>query len=241
MSVRHLLATGLAATGLLALAPAARAADLDYGYGDAPPPPVAEEKVEFGSGWYIRGDIGATKNLGALSFYDPSRNLFFSGVERTNNIGYDLSLGGGYSFTSAIRGDIVADFHQPAATLDNQAFCYQSVSQTCVSTGHFNSYDALINGYYDFGKWGIVSPYVGAGVGVAFGNSKSNLLGGSSQYVGSFSYHQLAWALMAGISLDVFDHTKLDIGYRYLDNGTVTGVHINFHEIRAGLRYMIDN
>jgi opacity protein-like surface antigen len=48
---------------------------------------------------------------------------------------------------------------------------------------------------------------------------------------------------MAGFSVDVFDHTKLDIGYRYLNQGSVpggTGV-LSSQEVRAGLRYMVDN
>ncbi len=46
---------------------------------------------------------------------------------------------------------------------------------------------------------------------------------------------------MAGLSFDVFPHTKLDIGYRYLNLGTVQNVRLDAHEARAGLRYMIDN
>jgi opacity protein-like surface antigen len=46
---------------------------------------------------------------------------------------------------------------------------------------------------------------------------------------------------MAGVGIDVYAHTKLDIGYRYIDNGTVIGSHVRYNEIRAGLRYMIDN
>lgn len=61
--------------------------------------------------------------------------------------------------------------------------------------------------------------------------------------------YNFAWSLMAGVAIDVSQHAKLDIGYRYLDLGkystvSVTGVaregSITAHEVRAGIRYMID-
>ena len=36
-------------------------------------------------------------------------------------------------------------------------------------------------------------------------------------------------------------HGKVDIGYRYLNDGKVEGLNVNYQEVRAGLRYMIDN
>ena len=67
----------------------------------------------------------------------------------------------------------------------------------------------------------------------------------------SISYH-FAWALMGGFAIDVTDHLKLDIGYRYVNLGTFTGIEStpsgakivnekqSTQEIRAGFRYMID-
>lgn len=289
MSVRHLLATGLAATGLVALAPAARAADLDYGYGDAPPPPVAEEKVEFGSGWYIRGDIGATK-LPSLQLTPPSdlvsnSSNYFAPSPPTavlgtgHNIGYVASLGAGYQFNNWFRTDVLADFGQPLSTFGTTSppgsvFCPTGASAGTENSGactgrftaHVNRYDVLVNGYLDFGRWQAFSPYVGAGVGLSFGhyhtaatyiqgngvpyeNIAYQLPGGGPTYNGNYdssaggSYQTFAFALMAGVAVDVFDHTKLDIGYRYLNLGSIPGVSgtLSEHEVRAGLRYLVDN
>jgi opacity protein-like surface antigen len=60
-----------------------------------------------------------------------------------------------------------------------------------------------------------------------------------------------AWALMAGVAYDLTTHAKLDRGYRYLNLGKVTGVSsalggpvssptTNSHEVRVGIRYVID-
>jgi opacity protein-like surface antigen len=217
----------------------ASAADLDPGYADVPPP--VEQQVTFGSGWYVRGDIAAEKTYSLGVVQPANSSVIYSGVSQSSKVGYDLSLGGGYSFTNSIRGDITADFHQPLTAEQNPTFCLSSASRTCDATARYNSYDALANGYYDFGPFGIVTPYVGAGVGMAFGTLNTTLTGGANTYGSHYSYHNLAWALMAGVSVDVYNHTKLDIGYRYLNNGTVAGTKVYYNEVRAGLRYMIDN
>ncbi|MDB5572173.1 MAG: porin family protein [Hyphomicrobiales bacterium] len=52
------------------------------------------------------------------------------------------------------------------------------------------------------------------------------------------------WALMAGVAVDVGSNAKLDVGYRFLNFGKVgtgsTGPASTAHEVRVGVRYMID-
>jgi opacity protein-like surface antigen len=67
----------------------------------------------------------------------------------------------------------------------------------------------------------------------------------------STSYH-LAWALMGGFAISVTDHLQADIGYRYVNLGTFTGLEStssgaqlvhdrqSTQEIRVGFRYMVD-
>jgi opacity protein-like surface antigen len=61
----------------------------------------------------------------------------------------------------------------------------------------------------------------------------------------------LAWALMAGVAYDLTTHTKIDVGYRYLNMGKINGVasasgasptsaKSTAQEVRVGLRYVID-
>lgn len=68
----------------------------------------------------------------------------------------------------------------------------------------------------------------------------------------SRSYNKLnfAFALMAGFAYDLTDHLKLDIGYRYVNFGSFSGItslsgavfnnQTTTQEVRIGLRYMID-
>ena len=269
-----------------------RAADLDdnYGYAEASQEvPVAQTKVEFGTGWYVRGDVGVTR-LPSLSLTAPSSDTkippttFGSGLR----VGYDASLGAGYEFNRFFRSDIVADFHEPvkvkqygnyypAGTPPTSGTC-QIGQNTIVTSGtvtqyfadcssnysaSIQSYDVLINGYIDLVHWGAFTPYIGAGAGLSFGRFTSGVTynqndatpyniyftdSGSGQVfhgyrdiVETHSYYNFAFALMAGVSVDVYAHTKLDIGYRYLNQGKVLGATLDSQEVRAGLRYMIDN
>lgn len=213
--------------------------------------------------------------------YQPSHDLSFVG-----------GVGGGYQFNSHFRADIVVDYHMPShnnaygapfacingygpvqtTTTTNPATgavttSTSSTPTTGTCTGAFSarvqSYDALVNGYYDLGTWYNVTPYIGAGIGLSFGhyqasatytqadNSSYNInvtnpASGQTYHIdydraSSGTYYNFAYAAMAGIAFPIFDHTKVDIGYRYLNLGNILGTNVHEHEVRAGLRYMIDN
>lgn len=299
MPLRPSLLGLLAATALI-VPSIARAADLDdsFSYAEAPEQvPVAETKVEFGTGWYVRGDVGATR-LPTIDLSVPSiEHAPNSAIAEGSRVGYTASLGAGYSFNNYLRADIVADFHQPITVrqygnnypaqstngfTNNNGTCqlgyagytsngsgsdiiYQPYFEDCSSgyVASVKSFDVLVNGYLDIGHWSVVTPYVGAGVGLSFGRYSSALafynpdgssyntyfdVPGAGVNVHGYrdmrisgNYYNLAFALMAGIAVDVLPHTKLDIGYRYLNLGKVLGTTLQYHEARAGLRYMIDN
>jgi opacity protein-like surface antigen len=113
----------------------------------------------------------------------------------------------------------------------------------------------MFNGYKDFGNWGGITPYVGAGVGVSYNKLSevyftenvflTNRIEGNSRL-------SLAWSLMAGIGWQVSDRAILDIGYRYMDYGKAESGRVdsagfinpavrvddlNAHEFKVGLRY----
>ena len=73
---------------------------------------------------------------------------------------------------------------------------------------------------------------------VSFGPQKWNQSAKKTSY-------NLAWALMAGVAYDISDHAKLDLGFRYLNLGSVSSIGgastaLTAKEVRFGLRYMID-
>lgn len=113
----------------------------------------------------------------------------------------------------------------------------------------------MFNAYKDFGNWGGITPYLGAGVGVSHNRTDevfftdnpflTNRIQGDDRL-------SLAWSLMAGIGWQVTDRAVLDFGYRYMNYGKaqsgqvdnagfvnprVTIDDIQAHEFKIGLRY----
>ena len=80
-----------------------------------------------------------------------------------------------------------------------------------------------------------------SGVNTTYNFDRARASGGSTQF---------AWNVMAGAGYTVSDHTTIDLGYRYLNMGHFTGLadalgnvrktKLTSHEVRLGVRYMID-
>jgi opacity protein-like surface antigen len=172
-----------------AMAPAAHAADPGY-YPLPASQPLVSQPVEFGTGWYLRGDVGAThKNTptldasGSLLSISDSRNAWTGG------------LGIGYSWNNWFRTDATLDYSASTktsvSTLLNSAgnpiicpYALDGLSTQAlvpVQLGYaYNPNDTcrndksakqtrltfLVNGYVDLGTWAGITPYIGAGVGV---------------------------------------------------------------------------
>jgi opacity protein-like surface antigen len=157
---------------------AARAADLSL------PPlyqPEASPMVEFGSGWYLRGDVGY------VNFGSPGTAVIqpnpFTGV--TNATGQQIlndtsshfgllgaTAGVGYQFNNWYRMDATFDWRQPINNgAESQASCPgpgYNMSTTCLrsDTTKIQNWTGLLNAYGDLGNWFGLTPYVGAGVGI---------------------------------------------------------------------------
>lgn len=244
---------GLVAAGALAGALAsvpARAADL------LPPAPVldGEEVVEIGNGWYLRGDVGY------LSYQTP-KDVGFGlapplDAERIEDT-WSAGVGIGYQFTSWMRADVTVDHRfgaQFSGTRPNPTYGLGYVRDQA----DVESSAALFNLYADLGTWGAVTPYVGVGLGVA-GNRLTGIsreayalgLPAGSAVLSPHTTYNLAWALMAGVAVDMGYGFKIDLGYRYSQLGDARtrmdgpGLGLKLedlksHEIRIGARYQID-
>ena len=94
-------------------------------------------------------------------------------------------------------------------------------------TGSIRSVVVLANGYIDLGTWNCLTPFIGAGVGVAF-NQLADFVdtgfaasGGSGIGTNPTETH-LAWALHAGVSYAVTQNFSVELAYRYLNYGSIT-------------------
>jgi opacity protein-like surface antigen len=139
-----------------------------------------------------------------------------------------------------------------------------------VDTETVQTWTGLLNAYGDLGNWFGITPYIGGGIGLthirtsasenwfwnngqSYGpaNTYTSATGVAFHYgylgnVGpSQNLNNFSWALMAGLSYDIAPHLKFDLGYRYLNMGSVTTgnsvrVTVDSQEVRAGLRFTPD-
>ena len=110
----------------------------------------------------------------------------------------------------------------------------------------FNSTTLLANVYYDFHNSTAFTPYIGAGLGLAF-----NYLGVDTEYYGgggdSMDDRQtnFAWQVGVGVAYAINENIAVDAAYRYLDlgytqldsHGYDMGIRPYNHEFMLGLRF----
>nr|WP_321524645.1 outer membrane protein [uncultured Cohaesibacter sp.] len=225
---------------------------------DLPAPPVIEYEpeavVEIGSGWYLRGDLGVAAYVGGNGSWLPAVGndpKFYN--EKINN-GWLAGIGAGYYFTDQLRGDITLDYHGKAK-YSGDAICTNvgcNALAATTETVKFSAWTLMLNGYYDFGHWNSITPYVGAGAGVAYLRATDyNSSDPTTQIFGNHSKFNFAWNVMAGAAFDISDRMKLDANYRLMSFGRAETGHssdpaqinpVKFkdlyaHEFRVGLRY----
>ncbi|MFO1172861.1 MAG: outer membrane beta-barrel protein [Hyphomicrobiaceae bacterium] len=240
MTIRRSLILGFAL--LAGAAGSAGAADMYDGGSLKDGPYVMPETARY----YLRGDIGyAThrdSDIRELDFNGYSQPLTETSIDEAWTAGGGI----GMYFSSAIRGDVTVDYRmdtgvegfKPAGDLNNGDRAFD-VDSTVV----------LANLYYDMDMGSRFTPYVGAGIGWAsnranegegngwWGASAGGCGCGADLYpvtIESNSTSNFAWALMAGVSVDLGSRSggmkdvqeiasawKLDLGYRYLDMGEV--------------------
>ncbi|MBL4756865.1 MAG: porin family protein [Rhizobiales bacterium] len=206
-----------------------------------PPTYVPEEPCCDGGKWYIRGDVGfgvhGTPDVmqgPALAFREDWASTYSIGV----GIGRRLGRHG--------RVDVTVD-HRFESNI------------TEIDTGNFtgsvglSSTVFLLNAYFDLTEYYGFTPYIGAGIGVAYHDlGKITKNGGPVSVIEGATSWSTAAALMAGVSYEINAGLMLDAGYRYLYlgravSGTLTDIGVNTfvteyndlvaHEFRVGLRY----
>ncbi|MFI5013988.1 MAG: outer membrane protein [Hyphomicrobiales bacterium] len=240
----------------------AAAADLD-----AMPAPAAIPQSDtmsfFGSGWYIRGDLGYSRLQGPSASYNGTPFSHLS-------IADSPVLGGGigYKINNWFRADVTTDY-----TFSGNVQGSYTIPNCCLFSDktRLGGWAALANGYVDIGTWSGITPYVGGGIGYAFTQTskivnQEFLPNGSGSFAAvtdptsglpvfnAYPVHTtggFAWALAAGAAINVAPSVKLDFGYRYLSIADARMASDNLgvapklrslgaHQFRIGVRYMFD-
>lgn len=194
---------------------------------------------------YVRLDTGA-----AIAHDSDASGR--NGDHQTSRVGNAAFLGGGIGFNV-----------DPNVRLEGALTHRSSMNVTGTDgagngvAGDVKTTDAMVNVYYDFPGAGEMvgvaglTPYIGAGVGVAAVSTDDLSTSGGASEGGRTAYN-MAYALMAGVATQVVDRVMLDIGYRFVNlgefeqNGSfsdgTTAARTGYddllvHEVRAGLRF----
>lgn len=238
-----LRALALTAAAVVALSSAASAADL------LPPPPAFEPPPPISSpemgGWYIRGDVGLGSNyvggaqtnptgISTLNTGDVGNESWFN-TAVSHSVLFDAGVG--YQVNNWFRADVTAELRGGSSFSGLQVINVTSGTDAGYQAadfykGNVSSAIAMVNAYANLGTWNGLSPFVGAGVGVAFNRFYGGIDQGQIGAVGGVgpvspsggvladsNSTNLAWALMAGFDFQVNQNLTLELGYRYLDYG----------------------
>ena len=265
-SVKFILAAGAASL----MSTAVFAADMPI----APPPAMyAPPPVEDFGGWYLRGEIGMTNQ----SVKKLDNSLAFP--NQSNGLGFDsatlFGAGLGYQFNNWFRADVTGQYRGSSNFHGYDRFSFTGpanvgIAQSEQYGGRKSEWVAMANAYVDLGTWWCVTPFVGAGVGMArvtvanFTDQNLQFVPGvgtnvGSAYADSASKWNFAWALHTGLAYKVNPNMTVELGYSYMNLGdgvtgsltpytgvvpgqyAVTFKDITSHDLKLGVRWNLDS
>lgn len=130
---------------------------------------------------------------------------------------------------------------------------YGAAYENGQETMELSSSSYMLNGYYDFHNESKLTPYLGAGIGLAkvtydYSESVGLYEAGTGALLGSYagvyraSKTKMAYALMAGAGWQIDDRLTIDAGFRYVDYGSFSDrdgdkYKTKAKELSVGLRY----
>lgn len=173
-----------------------------------------------------------------------------STVQGFNNTSLSASgifdVGVGYQFNHWLRGDATFEYRggahlQSLYTLNDPGTGNSTYQLNDAYRADVSSLIAMANVYADVGTWYGITPFVGGGVGMAHNTlsgfsdqgfaygtytdcscgSTTTTLSNGAGYFKNGSVNSFAWALMAGLDFNVTHNLKLELGYRYLNYGSI--------------------
>ena len=224
--------------------------------------PVQEAAIVETGGWYLRGDAGWSHNkLRGAHYFQGSNGLERDFDTAKLKSGFTIGAGVGYQITDHFRADVTLDYLTKSSFKGSTSgTCGFGPAVACTSrdVASLTALSLLANAYVDIGKYGIVTPYVGAGIGgthVKWNDLKNTSCADDGRGCDPTFTHggrkgwRFTYALMAGASVDVTCNLKADLGYRFrhVTKGDMFGYNLGggpgydkgfyTHEARAGLRY----
>lgn len=228
---------------VLALSSAAVAADMPR----MPSlPPMAEAPPlfvdEFSSGWYLRGDVGYRYNK-----VDDVATPGLTPSALNDTLPHTWVLGGGVGYKwEWFRTDLTVDYGTKINYTSGSSVQHNDFSVK------LDNATGLLNVYGDLGTWWGFTPYIGAGVGVAWMQTADFRLRSAAVIDdGPNDQWNFAWGYMAGVSYRFAGNYIIDVGYRHVNLGDAPTRRdsesnrlifksLESDEIRVGFRYVLD-
>jgi opacity protein-like surface antigen len=165
-------------------------------------------------GPYVELEVGP-------SFFSDS-DLSGTSTDLEYDTGFVVGGAAGYRFIEQARAELAVSYRQ---------------SDTDNASGEVGLLGVMANGFFDIDLDLLVTPYVGAGVGL--GAVFTDFRAGSTRVEDEDT--EFAYNIMGGAAFDLTEELVLDAGYRYfgMTEARIQGVDVEFdvHEIVFSLRY----
>lgn len=150
-------------------------------------PEFALRPVELGSGWYLRGALGASNNKGPQLMPDSPTG---------RKIDWAIDVGAGYKLNNWLRTDATLTFNKPqdrtkagfkvtcpytlqrlVNSADEGLGWLWDTNESCSpqTKSELKKIDLMLNAYLDLGSWGGFTPFLGVGAGVSMLKSQTSL------------------------------------------------------------------
>lgn len=183
-------------------------------------------------GPYVNGQLGMTW------LADADNTAFGETLESSYDMGFNVGAAGGYDFGPArVEGEI--NYRQN----DVDELGVPGVG-SIGGDGDVSAFSLMGNGYWDIATGGPVTPYLGAGIGVA--QVSMNDVGALGLTLADDDDTVFAYQFATGVVFDLNPMLALDLGYRYFattdpefkdSEGFKFDSEYQSHNLSLGLRY----
>ena len=193
--------------------------------------PCASEAAD--TGYYAAPKLVAGLQKADWKYLTPSD----SGEDSSSRGVYGFSLAGGYDFSLMYALPIRAEVEYGFNSKSDKHFS-GGESELGIQT-------LMVNAYWDITNVQDFTPYVGAGIGLAFLNTSCELDGASYHVRTSDTSTELAAHIGFGCSYFISSNMSADLGYRYLFTGegssgyggwSMKAEAVRMHQISLGVR-----
>src|SRR5215471_14429648 len=176
-------------------------------------------------GWYLRGFIGQSNQfVNSISHPSFATAQQFTFLDKG---GFDSApfygAGVGYQWNSWFRSDVTGEYRGKTSFHALDRYFNAGNYFTNDYKASKSEWVALVNAYIDLGTWWAITPFIGAGVGVAFNTIEhfrdTNVIASGGGWAETGRQTSLAWALHAGAAYRASSNFAIELSYRYLNVG----------------------